>query len=107
MGIGADSGDLSFPDLSKLADAYGFPYFSCGSNEELDQTIRQVAGCEGPVICEVFVTTDQQFEPKAASKRLEDGSMVSAPLEDLAPFLPREELKENMYIPLWDESDKA
>lgn len=107
VGIGADSGDLSFPDLSKLADAYGFPYFSCGSNEELDQTIRQVAGCEGPVICEVFVTTDQQFEPKAASKRLEDGSMVSAPLEDLAPFLPREELKENMYIPLWDESDKA
>lgn len=107
VGIGADSGDLSFPDLSKLAVAYGYPYYRCDSNETLDETIRQVSGCEGPVICEVFVTTGQQFEPKSASKRLEDGSMVSAPLEDLAPFLPREELQENMYIPLWEEPEQA
>ncbi len=103
VGIGADSGDLSFPDLSKLALAYGYPYFRCDSHDTLDQTIDQVAACEGPVICEIFVTIDQPFEPKSASKRLEDGTMVSAPLEDLAPFLPREELEENMYIPLWDE----
>ena len=50
------------------------------------------------MICEVFVTTDQNFEPKSAAKRLEDGTMVSPPLEDLAPFLPQEEMDRNMII---------
>jgi acetolactate synthase-1/2/3 large subunit len=54
-------------------------------------------------ICEIFVSTDQTVEPKAASKKLANGNFVSAPLEDMAPFLPREELKRNMYIPLIDE----
>jgi len=42
----------------------------------------------------------QPFEPKPSSHRLEDGRMVSAPLEDLFPFLDRKELAENMLIPL-------
>ena len=55
---------------------------------------------KGPVICEIFVDTQQKFEPKSATKRLPDGTLVSAPLEDLAPFLSEEELKKNMFIPL-------
>ena len=43
-----------------------------------------------------MVDMDQKFEPKAPSKPMPDGSMVSAPLEDLAPFLPEEELKSIM-----------
>lgn len=54
---------------------------------------------EGPVICEVFVTTDQNFEPKSSAKRLPDGTMVSPPLEDLSPFLPEEEMDAMMIIP--------
>lgn len=46
------------------------------------------------------MTTDQNFEPKSATKRLPDGTLVSPPLEDLAPFLPDEELRENMFIPV-------
>lgn len=99
VGIGTDSGDLSFPDMEKLAGAYGYPYIRIGCNNEFDR-IRDVLAQKGPVICEVMVDTCQKFEPKAASKRLEDGSMVSAPLEDLAPFLPREVLERQMYIPL-------
>ncbi len=102
VGIGADSGDLSFPDLEKLAGAYGYPYTRIGSNAQLDR-IRDVLETEGPAICEVMVDAAQKFEPKAASKRMEDGTMVSAPLEDLAPFLPKEILKQQMYIPLVDE----
>ena len=49
-------------------------------------------------MCEIFVSTEQIFEPKNSARRLDDGTMVSAPLEDLAPFLPREELAENMFI---------
>lgn len=102
VGIGSDSGDLSFPDLEKLAGAYGYPYIRIGSNARLCK-IQDVLAMEGPVVCEVMVDARQNFEPKAASRRMEDGSMVSAPLEDLAPFLPREILKQQMCIPLWDE----
>ena len=103
VGIGADSGDLSFPSMERLAGAYGYPYCRCGSNAELKETFDRVFAHSGPVICEVAVSTSQKFEPKSATKKLEDGSLVSAPLEDLAPFLSREELKKNMYIPLWEE----
>ena len=47
---------------------------------------------------EIFCDKEQEFEPKSATKRLEDGTLYSPPLEDLYPFLPREELKGNMYI---------
>ena len=103
VGIGADSGDLSFPSIKRLADAYGYPYFYCGTNAELKKTFDRVFTRPGPVLCEVAVSISQKFEPKSATKKLKDGSLVSAPLEDLAPFLSRDELKENMYIPLWEE----
>lgn len=103
IGIGTDSGDISFPKLEKLAPAYGFPYYKCNSSKELRKTIQEVLNSEGPVICEIFVTVRQKTEPKASSKKLNDGRIISAPLEDLAPFLPKEELLENMYIPLLEE----
>ena len=96
--IGEDSGDLSFPSMEKLAWAYGYPYVSARHNGELGDAVEKTLAMEGPVICEVFVTTDQNFEPKSAAKRLEDGTMASAPLEDLAPFLPKEEMDRNMVI---------
>jgi len=102
VGIGEESGDLSFPELSKIAKAYGIPYLSCHSNDELPGVLTDLFSHDGPVICEVFVTTTQAVEPKAATKRLDDGRMVSAPLEDMAPFLSRQELEENMFIPLVD-----
>lgn len=105
VGVGYDSGDLSFPDMSKLVPAYGIPYFKCDKNYELSDVIDKVLAVEGYAFCEIVVDTKQKFEPKAASKRLPDGSIVSAPLEDLAPFLSREELKENMFIPLFDEEE--
>ena len=102
VGIGAESGDLSFPSMEKLAWAYGYPYQKITDNCRLEE-IKETLQIHGPAICEVFVDTQQKFEPKCASKRLEDGSMVSAPLEDLAPFLSEEELKQQMFIPLFDE----
>ena len=54
----------------------------------------------GPVICEVPVSLDQPFEPGSAVKKHPDGSLSSPPLEDMKPFLPEEELKEQMFIPL-------
>lgn len=103
VGIGPESGDLSFPDFEKLAIAFGYPYLKASSNAEMKDVVNQALQIEGPVFCEIFVSTDQNFEPKSAAKKLPDGSLVSPPLEDLAPFLSKEELKQNMYIDLVEE----
>ena len=99
VGIGGDSYDLSFPEMEKLAAAYGYPYLAARHNEELAAAVERTLAVPGPVICEVFVSTDQNFEPKSSAKRLPDGTMVSPPLEDLSPFLPDEEMNEMMIIP--------
>lgn len=98
VGIGPQSHDLEFPDMEKIAYAYGYPYFRCESNDKLPETIRHALAEEGAVICEVVVSTDQNFEPKSATKRLEDGTLVSPPLEDLAPFLDRDTFRKEMII---------
>lgn len=103
IGIGEESGDLSFPDFKKLSEAFGYPYYSARSNKEMKEVVDQVLSLDGPVFCEIFTDTEQRWEPKSSTKRLEDGTLVSPPLEDLAPFLPREELKEIMFIPLMED----
>lgn len=103
VGIGEESGDLSFPDFEKIAKAFGYPYYSVRSNAEMKRVVNEVLGLDGPVFCEIFTDTKQVWEPKSSTKRLEDGTLVSPPLEDLAPFLPREELQEQMFIPLIEE----
>lgn len=103
VGIGPESGDLSFPSLEKLAWAYGYDYAACNTNAEIDALLDKAFSGDGAFIGEVFVDPAQFFEPKSATKRLPDGTLVSPPLEDLAPFLDREELKSIMKIPMIEE----
>lgn len=98
VGVGEDSKDLSFPDMKKLSGAYGYPYVSACHNGEIRKALADTLSVKGPVICEVFVSRDQNFEPKSAAKRLPDGTLVSPPLEDLSPFLSEEEMERNMLI---------
>lgn len=103
IGIGPESGDLSFPEFKKIAEAFGYSYYCASSNKEMKELVDKVLKVEGPVFCEIFTDTTQVWEPKSSTKRLPDGTLVSPPLEDLAPFLPREELEKNMFIPLMPE----
>ncbi|WP_288339883.1 thiamine pyrophosphate-binding protein [uncultured Allobaculum sp.] len=103
VGIGPESHDLSFPEYKKLAEAFGYPYISAHSNAEMKEAVQKALSMEGPVFTEIFTNTDQVWEPKSATKRLEDGTLVSPPLEDLAPFLPREELENIMIVDMVDE----
>ena len=102
VGIGPETHDLSFPSMEKISAAYGMPYVSAHINGEIASAIEATLKAEGPALCEIFVATDQKFEPKSATKKLPDGTLVSPPLEDLAPFLPREELERIMVIPMWE-----
>ena len=107
VGIGPESGDISFPEFKRIAEAFGYRYFSAHSNAEMKQVVDTVLKLEGPVFTEIFTGIEQVWEPKSSTKRLADGTLISPPLEDLAPFLPREELKKNMFIPLVDEETKC
>ena len=103
VGIGPESGDISFPEYRKIAEAFGYRYESARSNVEMKAVVNKVLLMDGPVFTEIFTDTDQVWEPKSSTKRLPDGTLVSPPLEDLAPFLDREELETIMVIPLLDE----
>lgn len=103
VGIGPESGDLSFPCFEKIAAAFGMPYFCAHSNKEMESAVADTLAVDGFAFCEIFTDTVQVWEPKSSTKRLPDGKLVSPPLEDLAPFLDREELKKNMFIPLIEE----
>jgi len=95
VGCGTESG-LSFPSLQKLAATFGFEYSKISNHSELKQQIDITLNSRHPVLCEVILDLNQQFSPKLSSRRLSDGRMVSSPLEDMAPFLDRKELKGNM-----------
>ena len=99
VGCGPDSG-VSFPDFGKVAAAFGFSYTLTSDHSDIRDAVRRTLDAPGPAICEIMVDKEQNFAPKLSSKRLEDGTMVTAPLEDLSPFLSREELEANMLIPL-------
>lgn len=103
VGIGPESGDLSFPSLERLAWAYGYPYAACRENADIEKTLATAFETEGAFLCEVFVDPTQFFEPKSATKRLPNGNLFSPPLEDLAPFLDRDELRSIMKIPMIEE----
>ena len=98
--VGSEAGSgVILPSFEKIAAAYGLPYFRLGNNQELDTKLPGIFATEDPVLVEVMLDPFEVLGPKAASKKLPDGTMVSAPLEDMAPFLPREEFAANMLIP--------
>lgn len=101
VGCGEESG-LSFPDLRKLAEAYDVPFSRLDSHDDLGR-LEAIIAAEGMHICEIVLRLDQAFAPRLSSRRLEDGRMVTAPLEDMFPFLDRDELQSNMFYPI----DKA
>ncbi|MDD4737494.1 MAG: thiamine pyrophosphate-binding protein [Kiritimatiellae bacterium] len=97
--IGTDStSGVSFPDLSAVAKAYGLRFIRVSHSADLSETFAGMLQMEEPIICEIMCMRDQEIVPTVSSKRLADGSMVSLPIEDMYPFLPRVKFKEEMII---------
>lgn len=102
--VGADENSgLLLPDLETLSKAYGVPYMKIENCLDLSAMLRKALDHVGPLLCEIVVLREEPRIPRVASKQLPDGKMISSPLEDLFPFLPREELQRNMLIPLLEE----
>lgn len=97
VATGVSSG-LTLPDIQKVSYAYGINHNQIKNNSELRIRIEEALASEGPFICEVLVDPGEQVSPKVKSILDSKGKMVSKPLEDLAPFLDRNEFLENMIV---------
>lgn len=89
---------VSFPDIVKVAEAYGIPAARI-EYDDLETGIQTALEQPGPFVCDVLLNTDQPFEPRISSRQLPDGRIVSSNLEDMYPFLDKQELAENMLVP--------
>lgn len=104
--IGTDNtSGVSFPDLAKIANAYDIKYYKIPNNKMIEDHVEEILKDNEPVICEVICERDQEIVPAISSIKKENGQMQSRPLEDMYPFLDREELKQNMVIKLFDEQN--
>lgn len=98
VGSCAASG-VSVPDFVKVGNAFGLKTVKIDKNEEMKAKIKEVLECTEPVLCEVTVDADYGFSPKLSARKLEDGTMISPSLEDMFPFLDREEFESNIIKP--------
>jgi acetolactate synthase-1/2/3 large subunit len=97
--VGSDpASGIGNPNYAKLAAAYDLAYAHIANHDGMDAKIAAFLAAPGAGLCELNVSYDQGRSPKASSFRREDGTMESRPLEDMAPFLPREEIAENMHL---------
>ncbi len=94
-GCGPDSG-LDFPRYEAVAGAFGFTYQRIDLNGDVSSGLDLVLKSKGPIICEIMLDKEQDFSPKLTSKRLADGTMVTSDFADLWPFLPADELQQNI-----------
>ncbi len=102
IGCDASTGQ-SLPDVRRVAEAYRLPTDTIADQTDLRSEIRRVLARPGPVVCDVHVILDEVRKPRVSSAQRADGSFVSKPLEDLWPFLDRDEFMANMLVPVVDE----
>ena len=84
--------NLALGDIKAVAEAYGIKTFSITKNSEIDSVVSDVLAYDGPVLCDVNVSIRQLIQPRQASFKNEKGQMQSRPLEDMRPFLEKEEI---------------
>ena len=101
-GADPESG-LTLPDIVKIAAAYGLKTARISSPLNLREQIRNILDEEGPMVCDVRVIPDEVRSPRVSSVQTPDGSMISKPLEDMWPFLDREEFLANMIVPALEQ----
>jgi acetolactate synthase-1/2/3 large subunit len=98
--VAADSSSgLNIPDITAVAAAYGLTTRRIERQPDVRDRVAGVLATPGTVVCEVMARHDEARQPTLAARQLPNGSMVSNPLEDLSPLLPREEFLANMIVP--------
>ena len=103
VGTDRNSG-VSCPDFSKIANAFKIKYYSIKTWGDFEGVVPKVQEENGPVICDIFMDPEQFSHPKLSLAVADDGKIVSPPLEDLSPLLPRDVLESEMIVGLHPKS---
>jgi acetolactate synthase-1/2/3 large subunit len=102
--LGCDSRTgQTLPDIRRVAEAYRIRTELIADQSDLRSSVRRVLSQPGPVICDVHLLPDEVRQPRLSAFQRPDGSLVSKPLEDLWPYLTRDEFHANMLIPVLEE----
>jgi acetolactate synthase-1/2/3 large subunit len=101
-GVDEESG-VSFPECSKVAQMYGIKFYKITTAKELNDLLPIILQEDECCLCEVICPSDEKVYPTAAAQQSPDGSFIGQPLENMSPFLPKQEIKEEMLISLHDE----
>ena len=97
--IGCDpASGVTFPKWKLIAAAFGWKYEIIDSIGSAESAIPEILKEKGPVFCDVKLVPNYSFAPKLSSRKLPDGTLVSPSLDDMAPFLSREEMQNNIYL---------
>lgn len=97
IGEGPRSG-VTMPDTLKICEAYGIPAARVSDLAALDAAIQTAFDTPGPYVLDIVTPSEQAIIPTVSSRVNPDGSMSSRPLEDMAPFLDRDEYRSNLLI---------
>jgi acetolactate synthase-1/2/3 large subunit len=97
------SSGLTLPDVQRVAEAFGLATACVGAHDSLRETVRRVLEHPGPIVCEVKISPRQATAPRVSNVQRGDGTIVSRPMEDLFPFLDREEFRANMLVPVLED----
>ncbi len=95
MGSNSSTG-LSFPNYEKIAQSHNIDYIKIKNNRSLNKKIKMILKSKKPIICELIMDHNQEQMPKAINKRTSDGKSEPTKFEDMYPFLPFDEIQENM-----------
>lgn len=87
---------VSIPNFIKIGNAFGIKTQKIHKLDNLSEQIDEALNGSFPLICEVMLTPEYIFAPKLSAKKLPDGKMISPSLEDMYPFLSRDEYNKNM-----------
>ena len=98
-GCDPESG-LGFASIEKAASAYNLPYFRIENDGQIDGVIAEIMRDDQPCLCEIVGSLQFDEIPKSMTVAHADGTFSSSLLENLYPFLPAEEQRDNM--PDWE-----
>jgi acetolactate synthase-1/2/3 large subunit len=96
-GVDENSG-ISFPDPEKIANAYGIKFKRILNIKELNDNLETIISYNGPYLCEIMCPSDEEIYPTSATIKTEDGKLISQPLENMSPFLSKEEFEKEMIV---------
>jgi acetolactate synthase-1/2/3 large subunit len=95
---------VTCPDFLKVCSAFGIPTYAVSDFAQVPGAIDDCLASLGPAVCVVYSDPHQVFVPKLSLSTNADGSLVSPPLEDLSPLLPRDQLAKEMLVGMHPKS---